>query len=116
MRRRSSTGACALPARSRRAPRGRRRSPPNQEPERSPVSDVADNRDAVEGEMNDPSAAQCPVAHGLTDPLQGDANQQWWPHRLNLKVLAKNPAVANPLGEDFDYAQAFQSLDLAAVK
>ena len=41
---------------------------------------------------------QCPVAHGLTDPLQGDANRSWWPHRLNLKVLAKNPAVANPLG------------------
>jgi catalase-peroxidase len=80
------------------------------------VSDVADNRDAVEGEINDPSAAQCPVAHGLTDPLQGDANQDWWPHRLNLKVLAKNPAVANPLGSDFDYAEAFKSVDLAAVK
>jgi catalase-peroxidase len=80
------------------------------------VSDLADNRDAVLGEINEPSAAQCPVAGGLTDPLQGDANQEWWPHRLNLKVLAKNPAVANPLGEDFDYAQAFRSLDLAAVK
>ncbi|MGH2908398.1 MAG: catalase/peroxidase HPI [Solirubrobacteraceae bacterium] len=77
---------------------------------------MTDNRDAVLGEINEPSAAQCPVAGGLTDPLQGDANQEWWPHRLNLKVLAKNPAVANPLGEDFDYAQAFRSLDLAAVK
>ena len=36
--------------------------------------------------------------------------------RLNLKILAKNPAVANPLGEDFDYAEAFNTLDLAAVK
>ena len=82
------------------------------------MSDVSDNRDAVEGEINDPSAVeQCPVAHGgLTDPLQGDANQEWWPQRLNLKVLAKNPAVANPLGESFDYAQAFGSLDLDAVK
>ena len=35
---------------------------------------------------------------------------------LNLKILAKNPAVANPLGEDFDYEAAFESLDLAAVK
>ena len=83
------------------------------------MSDVADNRrDAVVGEMNAPSAPeQCPVAHrSLTDPLQGDANQEWWPRRLNLKVLAKNPAVANPLGEEFDYAAAFQSLDLQAVK
>ena len=44
------------------------------------------------------------------------ANEKWWPNRLNLKILAKNPAVANPLGEDFDYAAAFQTLDLAAVK
>ena len=36
--------------------------------------------------------------------------------RLNLKILAKNPAVANPLGEDFNYAAAFEALDLAAVK
>ncbi|NEE47300.1 catalase-peroxidase, partial [Streptomyces sp. SID8455] len=43
-------------------------------------------------------------------------NRQWWPDRLNLKILAKNPAVANPLGEEFDYAAAFQALDLPAVK
>ncbi|HEX4815481.1 MAG TPA: catalase/peroxidase HPI, partial [Nonomuraea sp.] len=47
---------------------------------------------------------------------QGGGNRQWWPDRLNLKILAKNPAVANPLGADFDYAEAFKSLDLAAVK
>ena len=59
----------------------------------------------------------CPVPHGaLTHPLKGDANTEWWPNRLNLKVLAKNPAVANPLGDDFDYAAAFNTLDLAAVK
>jgi catalase-peroxidase len=46
----------------------------------------------------------------------GDANLKWWPNRLNLKILAKNPAVANPLGEEFNYAEAFKSLDLAAVK
>src|ERR1700689_4193839 len=59
----------------------------------------------------------CPVAHGgLIHPTSGDANVEWWPERLNLKILAKNPAVANPLGEDFDYAEAFKTLDLAAVK
>ena len=36
--------------------------------------------------------------------------------QLNLKILAKNPAVTNPLGEDFDYAEAFETLDLPAVK
>ncbi|MEY9845417.1 catalase-peroxidase [Streptacidiphilus sp. BW17] len=59
----------------------------------------------------------CPVVHGrATHPTQGGGNRQWWPDRLNLKILAKNPAVANPLGEDFDYAAAFKSLDLPAVK
>jgi catalase-peroxidase len=46
----------------------------------------------------------------------GDANREWWPNKLNLKILAKNPAVANPLGGDFNYAEAFKTLDLAAVK
>ncbi|MFF5971370.1 catalase/peroxidase HPI [Streptomyces sp. NPDC012769] len=59
----------------------------------------------------------CPVAHDRAPhPTQGGGNRQWWPERLNLKILAKNPAVANPLGEDFDYAEAFKALDLAAVK
>ncbi|MFD9210319.1 catalase/peroxidase HPI [Streptomyces sioyaensis] len=59
----------------------------------------------------------CPVAHGRAPhPTQGGGSRQWWPDRLNLKILAKNPAVANPLGEEFDYAEAFRSLDLAAVK
>ncbi len=44
------------------------------------------------------------------------ATATWWPNQLNLKVLAKNPAVANPLGADFDYAAAFPALDLDAVK
>jgi catalase-peroxidase len=62
-------------------------------------------------------AGGCPVAHGRAPhPTQGGGNSQWWPERLNLKILAKNPAVANPLGEDFDYAAAFNTLDLAEVK
>ncbi len=63
------------------------------------------------------SGSGCPVAHERAPhPTQGGGNRGWWPDRLNLKILAKNPAVANPLGEDFDYAEAFKSLDLAAVK
>lgn len=74
--------------------------------------------DAVVGDMNEPIQAEgCPV-HGARapHPTQGDANREWWPERLNLKILAKNPAVSNPLGEEFDYTAAFNSLDLAAVK
>ncbi len=62
-------------------------------------------------------ATGCPVPHAnATHPTSGSANRRWWPNQLNLKILAKNPAVANPMGEDFDYAAAFKSLDLAAVK
>ncbi|WP_449277137.1 catalase/peroxidase HPI [Leucobacter sp. GX24907] len=43
-------------------------------------------------------------------------NTDWWPDRLNLKLLAKNPDVANPQGADFDYKAAFEALDLAEVK
>jgi catalase-peroxidase len=61
-------------------------------------------------------ASGCPVPHGLTHPTRGDANSAWWPNRLNLRILAKNPPVSNPMGEEFDYAKEFESLDLAAVK
>ncbi len=60
--------------------------------------------------------AECPIAPGRAHPTMGDANREWWPNRLNLRILAKNPAVANPMGEDFNYAEAFKTLDLAAVK
>ncbi|MHB8693068.1 MAG: catalase/peroxidase HPI [Solirubrobacteraceae bacterium] len=67
--------------------------------------------------MNEESAGGCPVAHGRAPhPTQGGGNRGWWPDRLNLKILAKNPAVANPLGEEFNYAEAFKTLDLAEVK
>ncbi len=80
-----------------------------------------EHHDAVVGEMNEesgePKASQCPVAHDRAPhPTQGGGNRGWWPDRLNLKILAKNPAVANPLGDAFDYPAAFETLDLAAVK
>jgi catalase-peroxidase len=78
---------------------------------------VADSPDAVVEEMNEESGGGCPVANGRApEPTQGGGNRGWWPNQLNLKILAKNPAVANPLGEEFDYAAAFETLDLAAVK
>ena len=77
---------------------------------------MSEHHDPVVAEGPTPEAGGCPVAPGLTHPTMGDANSEWWPNRLNLKILAKNPAVANPLGEDFNYAEAFNTLDLAAVK
>ena len=77
---------------------------------------MSENHDPVVAEGPTPESGGCPVAPGLTHPTMGDANRDWWPDKLNLKILAKNPAVANPLGEDFSYAQAFNTLDLAAVK
>ncbi|MPY36735.1 catalase/peroxidase HPI [Streptomyces adustus] len=78
---------------------------------------MSENHDAIVTDAKSGGAGGCPVAHErAAHPTQGGGNRQWWPERLNLKILAKNPAVANPLGEDFDYAKAFEALDLAAVK
>ncbi|MFJ7045643.1 catalase/peroxidase HPI [Streptomyces sp. JV178] len=78
---------------------------------------MTENHDAIVTDQKAEGAGGCPVAHGrAAHPTQGGGNRQWWPERLNLKILAKNPAVANPLGEEFDYAEAFKNLDLAAVK
>jgi catalase-peroxidase len=83
---------------------------------------MTENHDPVVTEGPTPESAAateaggCPVVHGRTDPTMGDANREWWPNKLNLKILAKNPAVADPMGEEFDYAEEFKTLDLAGVK
>jgi catalase-peroxidase len=75
------------------------------------------HHDAIVADAKPEDGGGCPVVHGrAAHPTQGGGNRQWWPERLNLKILAKNPVVANPLGEEFSYAEAFSSLDLAAVK
>ena len=60
------------------------------------------------------SESKCPIDHGSVGV--GQQNEDWWPNQLNLKVLQQNPSVADPMGEGFDYANEFESLDLAAVK
>jgi catalase-peroxidase len=79
---------------------------------------MSENHPPVPAEATTESRGECPVAHTTRapHPTQGGGNRGWWPERLNLKILAKNPAVANPLGEQFDYAAEFETLDLAAVK
>ncbi|MET8806991.1 catalase/peroxidase HPI [Streptomyces sp. NPDC004546] len=79
---------------------------------------MTENHDAIVTDAKAEGASGgCPVAHDRAlHPTQGGGNRQWWPERLNLKILAQNPPVTNPLGEEFDYAEAFQSLDLPALK
>ncbi|GIV70225.1 catalase/peroxidase HPI [Caldilinea sp.] len=67
-----------------------------------------------------------PMSNGHTNgangkcPVTGHSERRtirdWWPNQLNLKILHQNPPAGNPLGEDFDYAEAFSTLDLKAVK
>jgi len=65
------------------------------------------------------TSGDCPHANGngrAPHPTHSFRNQGWWPNRLNLRLLAKNPPATNPLDKGFNYAEAFQSLDLPAVK
>lgn len=61
---------------------------------------------------------KCPVMSGKVDHVAGGgtSNMDWWPNQLRLDILHQHSAMSNPLGEDFDYAEEFKSLDLAAVK
>jgi catalase-peroxidase len=93
----------------------------------------------VKAATNQESISKCPVTGalqtltsftsaapgGLAGPLpaeQGNmmagslSNHDWWPNQLNLRVLHQNSPAGNPMGEKFDYAKEFQSLDLEEVK
>ena len=76
------------------------------------------HHNAKVGDMqSEESEARCPVATvgPRNHPTEGAGNRDWWPNQLNLKILRKHPAVANPMGESFDYAAAFNSVDLDAL-
>ena len=64
--------------------------------------------------QTEPAEIGCPMR--LKTPAEGGGNRDWWPNQLNLKILQKNPDVINPLGGDFDYAAAVQTLDVDAVR
>jgi catalase-peroxidase len=66
-------------------------------------------------DMTDES--NCPVVGAAHTRLAGSqANNKWWPNQLNVQLLHQNSPLSNPLDEDFDYAEAFESLDIDAVK
>ena len=58
---------------------------------------------------------KCPVMHH-SHARGTTANQRWWPNQLNLKILHQNPPESNPMGEDFNYAAAFNTVDLAELQ
>jgi catalase-peroxidase len=62
--------------------------------------------------------SKCPVTGktGKITASKGTSNRDWWPNQLNLNILHQHPPAANPLGQDFDYAEEFKTLDLVAVK
>ncbi len=68
--------------------------------------------------MDGNDIGKCPVMHGkpLATNFGVRSNRDWWPNQLNLKILSQNSAETNPLGADFNYAEAFKKLDLDAVK
>ena len=77
---------------------------------------MSDTTDALQ--IND-SEQGCPVMHGPNSghtAVGSTANEHWWPNQLNLRMLHQNSPASSPLDEDFDYAEAFKSLDYAALK
>ncbi|MCG5524007.1 catalase/peroxidase HPI [Ectothiorhodospira haloalkaliphila] len=67
------------------------------------------------GGNNVKSAGKCPIMHG-GNTATGNDNMDWWPNALNLDILHQHDTKSDPMGEDFDYAEEFKKLDLAAVK
>ncbi|RVC42615.1 catalase-peroxidase, partial [Mesorhizobium sp. M4B.F.Ca.ET.088.02.2.1] len=65
----------------------------------------------MDAKTDDNSAGKCPVPHGSA----GRTNRDWWPNQLDLGVLHQQSNLSDPMGEGFDYAKEFKSLDLDAV-
>src|SRR5713101_7724230 len=63
------------------------------------------------------SDSKCPVTGGTHErkAVGAMSNQGWWPDQLNLRILNRNSPLSDPMGEAFNYAEAFKSLDLDAV-
>src|SRR5512145_1645624 len=70
-------------------------------------------------ENNSDKVSKCPVT-GATQKhsagASGTKNRDWWPNQLKLNILRQHSTLSNPMGEQFNYAEEFKKLDLAAVK
>jgi catalase-peroxidase len=82
----------------------------------SMMSEDIEEKELMETEVaqqNQPAASEskCPFNHQVSAP----SNRDWWPHQLDLGVLHQHSSLSDPMGEEFDYAEAFKTLDLPAV-
>ncbi|HMD37573.1 MAG TPA: catalase/peroxidase HPI [Vicinamibacterales bacterium] len=59
---------------------------------------------------------KCPVTGGTHAPRAGTSNRDWWPNALDLKILQQSHPSADPMGAEFNYAEAFKTVDLEALK
>ena len=77
-----------------------------------------DNKNTESFEINDSEASKCPFLSGTNKVTSGGGikNRDWWPNELKLNILRQHAAESNPMGEDFNYAEAFNSLDFKALK
>ncbi|MCO5948511.1 catalase/peroxidase HPI [Mucilaginibacter flavidus] len=69
-------------------------------------------------DMNSESGGKCPFLNGALKQSAGSGtrNRDWWPNQLKLNILRQHSSLTNPMGEGFNYAEEFKSLDLGAVK
>jgi catalase-peroxidase len=65
----------------------------------------------MDTKVDEKSAGRCPVAGGS----RAHANRDWWPNQLDLRILHQGSSLSDPMGEAFDYAKEFKSLDLKAL-
>ncbi len=76
------------------------------------------NIPATNGAAHGNGESKCPFSSGILTKVAGGgtSNRDWWPNQLNLNILRQHSSLSNPMGEGFNYAEEFKSLDLAAVK
>ncbi len=76
------------------------------------------NTTANKASVNGNGAGKCPFSEGAMKQVAGGGtrNRDWWPNQLKLNILRQHSSLSNPMGENFNYAEAFKSLDLDAVK
>ncbi|MFM2139615.1 MAG: hypothetical protein RJA57_1922, partial [Bacteroidota bacterium] len=68
--------------------------------------------------MENKETPKCPFSNGTLKQSAGSGtrNRDWWPNQLKLNILRQHSSLSDPMDKDFDYAAAFQTLDLKAVK
>ncbi len=76
------------------------------------------NIPATNGAAHGNGESKCPFSSGILTKVAGGgtSNRDWWPNQLKLNILRQHSSLSNPMGEGFNYAEEFKSLDLAAVK